>query len=293
MKNSVTLYVVATPIGNAEDIGARAIHVLREADVIACEDTRRTGRLLSDHQITTPMVSYFEHNETQRILQLIARLEGGESIALVTDAGTPAISDPGYRLVQAAIVAGIRVSAVPGPSAVIAALSIAGLPTDRFVFEGFLPTKAGERRRALERLRSESRTIVFYEAARRLVETLDTMIEVFGNDRQGVVTRELTKTYEEVARGSLAGLCSHFIEHEPLGEVTIVLAGAPETESKSATEAGFDEAAAIAVLRDRGLSLKDASEVIAKLTGKRRREIYQRTLQTNLTPSPFPKGNGN
>ncbi len=287
-----TLYVVATPIGNAEDIGTRAIRILREADVIACEDTRRTGRLLSEHQIATPMVSYFEHNEARRIPELIARMEGGETVALVTDAGTPAISDPGYRLVQAAVKAGIRVSAVPGPSAVIAALSIAGIPTDRFVFEGFLPSKASERKRSLERLRSEWRTIVFYEAARRLIETLETMIEVFGAERLAVITRELTKTYEEVARGSLAELLAHFTEQEPLGEVTIVLAGAAERYAESASESGFDEAAAMTLLRDRGLSLKDASEVIAKLTGARRRDVYQRALRSDLPQSPLPKEKG-
>jgi len=287
-----TLYVVATPIGNAEDIGARAIRVLREADSIACEDTRRTGRLLTEHQIATPMVSYFEHNEARRIPELIARMEAGETIALVADAGTPAISDPGYRLVQAAISAGIRVSAVPGPSAVIAALSIAGIPTDRFVFEGFLPAKAGDRKRALERLRSESRTIVFYEAARRLIETLETMIEVFGADRNAVVTRELTKTYEEVARGSLAELLARFTAQEPLGEVTIVVAGAIETHAESVSKSGFDEATAMVLLRDRGLSLKDASEVIAKLTGARRRDVYQRALRSDLPPAPLSKEKG-
>ena len=280
-----SLYVVATPIGNAEDIGARAIRILREAHVIACEDTRRTGRLLSEHTITTPMVSYFEHNEARRVPELIARMEGGETIALVTDAGTPALSDPGYRLVQAAIAAGLRVSAVPGPSAVVAALSIAGLPTDRFVFEGFLPTKPGDRKRALERMRSEFRTIVFYEAARRLVETLESMIEVFGDGRAAVVTRELTKTYEEIMRGSLVELRAHFIEHEPLGEVTIVVAGASEADAKSPPEGSFDEAAAVTLLRERGLSLKDASEVIAKLAGTRRRDVYKRALQRSNLPS--------
>jgi 16S rRNA (cytidine1402-2'-O)-methyltransferase len=278
------LYVVGTPIGNPEDISARAIRVLREADVIACEDTRRTGRLLAEHQIRTPTISYFEHNEERRTPQLIARLQAGATIALVTDAGTPAISDPGYRLVRAAHDAGIRVSAVPGPSAVIAALSVAGLSTDRFVFEGFLPAKAGERARALERLRREPRTIVIYEAARRLVDTLAATAEAFGSDRVGVVLREITKTYEETVRGTLAEMVAHFKEHEALGEVTIVIEGADLTprssmESIGAGESAIDEAAAIAILRGAGLSLKDASGVTAKLSGARKRDVYQRALR--------------
>ena len=278
------LYVVATPIGNPEDISARAIRMLREADVIACEDTRRTGRLLAEHQIGTRTISYFEHNEDRRVPELIARLQAGATIALVTDAGTPAISDPGYRLVREAHDAGIRVSAVPGPSAVIAALSVAGLPTDRFVFEGFLPAKGGERKRALERLRREPRTIVFYEAARRLTVSLKVIVEVLGDDRAAAVIREITKTYEETVRGTVAELLAHFNEHEALGEVTLVIEGADLTPGNSiepvgAGEDAIDEAAAIAVLRGAGLSLKDASEVIAKLTGARRRDVYQRALR--------------
>jgi 16S rRNA (cytidine1402-2'-O)-methyltransferase len=273
------LYVVGTPIGNPDDISARAIQVLREADLIACEDTRRTGRLRGAHQIGTPTVSYFEHNEDRRVPELVARLRAGATIALVTDAGTPAISDPGYRLVRAAQDAGIRVSAVPGPSAVIAALSVAGLPTDRFVFEGFLPAKAGERKRALERLRREPRTIVIYEAARRLVDTLAAMAEAFGSGRAGVVVREITKTYEETVRGTLVELVARFKDHEALGEVTIVIEGSYDAGVAAVGEGAIDEAAAIVVLRGAGLSLKDASEVIAKLTGARRRDVYQRALR--------------
>jgi 16S rRNA (cytidine1402-2'-O)-methyltransferase len=273
------LYLVATPIGNGEDISSRAIRVLHEANVIACEDTRRTARLLSAHQISTPTLSYFEHNEERRIPDLIARLQRGETVALVTDAGTPGISDPGFRLVRAAIDAGIRVSAIPGPSAVITALSVAGLPTDRFIFEGFLPAKAGDRRRALERLRREPCTIVFYAAARRLAESLQAMVEVFGADRPGVVLRELTKTHEEIRRGTLGELATYFTGHEALGEITIVLAGASHVEASGGERSAIDEAATLAILREAGLSLKDASEVLAKLTGARRREIYQRALR--------------
>jgi len=285
-----TLYVVATPIGNAEDVTPRAIRVLSEADLVASEDTRRTGRLLAAHGIRTPTVSYFEYNEERRTPELVARMLAGETVALVTDAGTPAISDPGYRLVRAALDAGLRVVAVPGASAVIAALSVAGLPTDRFVFEGFLPARGAARRHALERLRGERRTIVFYEAARRLAETLAELAAAFGGERSAVVLREITKVHEETRRGTLGELVAHFKPIEVLGEVTIVVAGKDaqdrlisDDDSGNAAN-GFDEAGALAILRGAGLSLKDASEVIAKLTGARRRDIYQRALRTADDP---------
>ncbi len=285
-----TLYEVATPIGNAEDVTPRAIRVLSEADLVACEDTRRTGRLLAAHGIRTPSVSYFEHNEERRTPELVARMLAGETVALVTDAGTPAISDPGYRLVRAALDADLRVVAVPGASAVIAALSVAGLPTDRFVFEGFLPARGAARRHALERLRGERRTIVFYEAARRLAETLAELAAAFGGERSAVVLREITKVHEETRRGTLGELVAHFKPIEVLGEVTIVVAGKDaqdrlisDDDSGNAAN-GFDEAGALAILRGAGLSLKDASEVIAKLTGARRRDIYQRALRTADDP---------
>src|ERR1700693_2941556 len=200
------LYVVATPIGNRGDISIRAREVLREVDLIACEDTRRTGAMLAAHQIKKPLISHFEHNEERRVPELIERMTRGERIALVTDAGTPAISDPGYRLVRAAHEAGIRVTAVPGASAAIAALSISGIATNRFTFEGFLPQRDSARRKSLDALRSESRTMIFYEAARRLGDTLSEMAEVFANDRGAAVVREITKTYEETIRGKLADL---------------------------------------------------------------------------------------
>lgn len=281
-----TLYVVATPIGNAEDLAPRALRVLGEVALIACEDTRRTGRLLAAHAIRTPTVSYFEHNEERRTPELVARLRAGDAIALVSDAGTPAISDPGYRLVRAALDAGIRVVAVPGPSAVIAALSIAGLPTDRFVFEGFLAARGGSRRQAFERLRGERRTMVFYEAARRLAETLAELEEAFGSERPAVVLRELTKLHEETRRGTLAELAAHFRRAEALGEVTIVVAGREQPEREAEQHRGglastVDEAGALAILRGAGLSLKDASEVVARLTGARRRDVYQRALRAS------------
>jgi 16S rRNA (cytidine1402-2'-O)-methyltransferase len=268
------LYVVATPIGNAEDISARAIRVLNEVDLIACEDTRRTGLLLAAHSIRSPTISYFEHNESRRIPELIARLKSGESIALVTDAGTPAISDPGYRLVRAAIDAEICVTAVPGPCAVIAALAVAGLPTDRFAFEGFLPSKTGERERRLAQLAMEERTLVIYEAARRLPLLLSELIAAFGPDRNVAVVREATKTHEEILRGSLAEMAEHFANREALGEVTLVIEGT-HRPGKAAVSSPIDDSRIVDVLREAGLSLKEASAVASKITGISRRELYQ------------------
>jgi 16S rRNA (cytidine1402-2'-O)-methyltransferase len=275
------LYVVATPIGNPDDVTARAIRVLDEADLIACEDTRRTGRLLAAHSIRTPAVSYFEHNEERRTPELIDRLKRGAKIALVTDAGTPAISDPGYRLVRAAHEAGVRVAAVPGPSAVVAALSIAGLPTDRFAFEGFLPTRANARRAALKRMAREERTIVIFEAARRLGETLDDIAVEFGADRMAAIVRELTKTFEETVRGALGELARTFKTREALGEVTLVVEGAQRSnETRAEGEGVADASVTVDVLREAGLSLKQASTVVAKLRGLSRREVYQNAILT-------------
>ena len=275
------LYVVATPIGNPGDVTARAIRVLGEADLIACEDTRRTGRLLAAHSIRTPTVSYFEHNEERRTPELIERLKDGTKIALVTDAGTPAISDPGYRLVRAAHEAGIRVAAVPGPSAVVAALSIAGLPTDRFVFDGFLPTRTSARRAALKRMAREERTIVLFEAARRLGETLDDLAAEFGADRMVAVVREITKTFEETVRGTLGELAQTFKTRDVLGEVTLVVEGARKSNQiVTDSESVGDAAVTVDVLRDAGLSLKQASAVVATLRGLSRRDVYQNAIHT-------------
>jgi 16S rRNA (cytidine1402-2'-O)-methyltransferase len=271
------LYVVATPIGNPEDISSRAVRVLDQVNLIACEDTRRTARLLATHSIRTPTVSYFEHNEQRRIPELVARLRAGDSLAIVTDAGTPAISDPGYRLVRAAIEAGIRVTAVPGPSAVIAALSVAGLPTDRFAFEGFLPSKAGERQRVLARLATEDRTLVIYEAARRLRQLLPELVAIFAADRHAAIVREATKTHEEIIRGSLGELARRFVTQEALGEVTLVIEGAQRL-APSAASSLADEARIVEVLREAGLSLKDAAAAASRLTGASRRDIYQNAL---------------
>lgn len=271
------LFVVSTPIGNSDDISARAIRTLGEVSLIACEDTRRTGQMLARHQIGTPTISHFEHNEERRVPELVARLKAGEKIALVTDAGTPAISDPGFRLVRAALEANVRVIAVPGASAVIAALSIAGIPTDRFIFEGFVPSRDAARSNALDELRREPRTMVFYEAARRLADTLAAMATAFGDLRDAAVVCEITKTYERTIRGTLAELERHFRATPALGELVIVVAGA--TQQPDAGSVAIDVDEALEVLREAGLGLKQASAVVARLTGKSRREVYQDALK--------------
>ncbi len=275
------LVVVAMPIGNPADLSRRALATLAEVDLIACEDTRRIAPLLAAHSIHTPTLSYFEHNEERRTPELIERMRGGARIALVTDAGTPAISDPGFRLVRAAHAAGIRVAAIPGPSAVVAALSVAGLPTDRFTFEGFLPARPAAMRKALEALRREPRTMVFFEAARRLAAVLAEMAGILGAAREAAVARELGKTYEEVVRAPLGELAARFTAHPARGEVTLVVAGAPADEA--VLRAGEQEAAAPALsveaLCEAGLSLKQASAVIAHLSGRGRREVYQDALK--------------
>jgi 16S rRNA (cytidine1402-2'-O)-methyltransferase len=272
------LYVVATPIGNPDDISARAIRTLAEVNLIACEDTRRIGQMLARHQIGTPTVSHYEHNEERRVPELVTRLKAGEKIALVTDAGTPAISDPGFRLVRAALEANVRVIAVPGASAAIAALSIAGIPTDKFIFEGFVPSRDAARGKALEELRREPRTIVFYEAARRLTDTLAAMATAFGESRDAAVVCEITKTYERTIRGTLGELERAFRATPALGEIVIVVSGA--SQQTDAGDAAIDVHEALEVLREAGLGLKQASAVVARLTGKGRREVYQDALKS-------------
>jgi 16S rRNA (cytidine1402-2'-O)-methyltransferase len=273
------LFVVATPIGNLGDITLRAIKVLGEADLIACEDTRRTATLLAAHNIRKPLVSYFEHNELKRVPELVDRLKNGATIALVSDAGTPAISDPGYRLVRAALDAGCRVLSVPGPSALTAALSIAGLPTDRFCFEGFLPARSAARKNVLTALKHELRTMVFFEAARRLGETLAEMAEIFGASREAAIVREVSKIYEETLRGTLGDLAATAAKLK--GEVTLIVAGGAETQAPAPEVAGLT----VERLRAAGMGLKQASDLIAEITGRSRREVYQEALGKSERPS--------
>lgn len=234
------LYLVPTPIGNLEDITLRALRILREADVIACEDTRTTSILCAHHGIDTPRVSYHDHNERSRAPQLVARMQAGETVALVTDAGSPGISDPGFYLVRAAIEGGVEVVALPGATAFVPALTASGLPCERFVFEGFLPVKKGRQTRMREWLH-ESRTVVFYESPHRLVRTLEDLAAVLGPDRPVAVGRELTKKFEEVVRGSLAEVLAHFAPQDKVrGEIVVVLGGA--TEHKKAPPSEEEEA---------------------------------------------------
>jgi len=274
---SGTLYVVATPIGNLRDIAPRALEILAQVDLIACEDTRHTAQLLTAHGISAraPLISYFEHNEEVRAGELTQRLLQGITIALVTDAGTPAISDPGYRLVRAALEAGCAVRTVPGPCAMVAALSIAGIPTDRFVFEGFLPARNGPRMARLRDLKRETRTLVFYEAARRLPETLADMAAEFGVEREAAVVREATKVFEEVVRGTLGHLAAQWKDAPPRGEITLVVAGAGDHQPHSdATGLTIEDLTAA------GLEPRRAAKVLARLQGRSSRDVYQEALRS-------------
>ena len=219
------LYLVPTPIGNLEDITLRALRILREADLIACEDTRTSGTLLAHYDIETPTTSYHEHNEHRKTPRLVKRLQAGHTLALVTDAGTPGISDPGFLLTRAAHQAGVPVEALPGPTAFVPALVASALPAHRFAFEGFLPKKKGRRSR-LERLLQEERTMIFYESPHRLVRTLEDLTDTFGSERDAAVAREITKRYEELRRGTLGELHSYFSGKERVrGEIVVLVAG--------------------------------------------------------------------
>ena len=218
------LYIVATPLGNLEDMTLRGIRILKEVDLIAAEDTRTTHKLLTHYGIQTPQTSYFEHNESRKAKTLLARLNKGQRIALVSEAGTPGISDPGFRLIQHAIDHDIRVVPVPGPSAATAALSVSGLPTDSFLFLGFLPSKPTKRRKAIERWKDWDRTLIFYESPYRLVATLTDLLEILG-DREVTVVRELTKKFEEVLRGAISQILQTLGKSRVRGEITLVVAG--------------------------------------------------------------------
>jgi len=227
------LYLVPTPVGNLEDITLRALRILKEVDLIACEDTRTSGILLSHFGIETPRTSYHDHNEARKAPRLVERMAAGQQIALVTDAGSPGISDPGFYLVRACVEAGIRVNALPGPTAFVPALAASGLPCERFVFEGFLPARKGRQKR-LHLLKTESRTMVFYESPHRLVKTLANFAEVFGPDHRAVVARELSKKFEEVHRGTLAELQTGFSEQTKVrGEIVLIIEGVrPEKQQR-------------------------------------------------------------
>ena len=270
-----TLYVVATPLGNLEDITLRALRVLKEVDCIAAEDTRHSRKLLTHYGIATPLTSYHDHVERARAPRLVERLKAGEDIALISDAGTPGIADPGYRLVRAAIDAGLRVVPIPGASVVIAGLSVAGVPTDRFTFEGFVPAKSAARRAFFARLRSEDRTIVCFEAGRRLAATLRDLAAELG-DRQVVIGREVTKLYEDFVRDTTVALAARADDLIPRGEVTLFVAPA-EAPAQAASEAEIR--AAVARLRDEGMHLKEIAKQLAKASGWSARDIYRIGLE--------------
>lgn len=271
-----TLFVVATPIGNLGDLSPRAREVLEQADRIAAEDTRVTGRLLSHFGISTPLAALHEHNEEKAIPGLIAALESGKSVALVSDAGTPLVSDPGYRLVRAAHASAITVSPVPGPSALVAALSASGLPSDRFAFEGFLPARRAARKARLDTLKTESRTLLFFESVHRIGETLDDLASAFGADRQAFVGRELSKLHEQCVAASLGTLREMVTDGRipAKGEFVIGLAGAGEVSDSQAT------ALADALLRELVdvLPGRQAAAIVARATGGHRNDIYRRML---------------
>lgn len=268
-----TLYIVATPLGNLEDITLRAIRVLREVSVIACEDTRRTVKLLNRYEIRTPLTVFHEYNKARAGAGIVRRLREGESVALVSDAGTPAISDPGYELVREAIAAGLPIEVVPGPSALVAALVVSGLPTDHFAFEGFLPARREKRRKAMQALAGETRTMIFYESPQRVAAFLQEAAEVFG-DRRACVVRELTKVHEEILRGTLAELAAEVAGRDAvLGEITVVVGGAPKTVELSAEEI------VRAALEDASGSSRDLAREIAERTGLPRKEVYAEILR--------------
>ncbi|PPT11176.1 rRNA small subunit methyltransferase I [Geitlerinema sp. FC II] len=270
-----TLYVVGTPIGNLDDMTFRAVATLNAADVIAAEDTRHTGKLLQHFQIATPQIAYHHHNRSQRIPELLDRLHRGEAIALVTDAGMPGISDPGYELVKACAEAGVPVVPIPGVSASITAVSVSGIECDRFTFEGFLPTKGKERRERLEQLSGEIRTLIFYEAPHRLRETLEDLASGLGNSRAIALGRELTKRFEEIWRGTLAEAIDLYQEREPKGEYTIVVAGASAEGMVLSEEALKAE---LQQLMASGLSRSQASRELARSSQLSRRQLYQLAL---------------
>lgn len=274
--SSGKLYLVGTPIGNLEDITLRAIRTLKEADLIAAEDTRRTGKLLQHLQVSTPQISYHEHSPSSRIDELMGRLQQGENIALVTDAGMPSISDPGVKLVRAAIALSIDVVPIPGGTAAISALAASGLATDKFVFEGFLPPKEKDRQERLELLKYETRTIVLYEAPHRLVKTLTDLARVVGKERELALARELTKIHEEFWRGSVGDAIALYAgQKQPKGEYTVLLKGAIET-TLITSEAELK--VELQQLLDQGMTRSQASRQLAKLTSLSRREIYQLDL---------------
>jgi 16S rRNA (cytidine1402-2'-O)-methyltransferase len=269
------LYIVASPIGCLQDISARAIAVLRSVSLIACEDTRHSRILLQHYGIVTPMTAYHSHNEDTAIQSLLDPLQNGKSIALLSDAGTPLVHDPGLLLVQRARSLDIPVVPIPGPCAIITALSAAGLPAAQFIFEGFLPNKSSARKKVLEKIQSESRTVVFYEAPHRIKESLEDMIEILGGEREAVLARELTKMHETFLSGTLSALLDRLITdpNQQKGEFVVLIAG--KAESPQTDEGSFDQVLTVLLAE---LPLKQAVDLTAKLTGISKNKVYTRAL---------------
>ena len=276
MSKAGTLYVVATPIGNLEDMTPRAIRILSEVDLIAAEDTRHSGKLLKHFGIEAKTEALHEHNERSQVPRLIEILQAGKSIAFITDAGTPLVSDPGFHLVRSARQAGLTVIPVPGACAAIAALSAAGLPSDRFVFEGFPPAKSAARRAVFEKLREEARTLIFYESPHRILESLKEMTEIFGPEREAVLARELTKQFETVRNGTLTEL-SEWVNRDPhqqLGEFVILIHGVPRKEREAVDE----EAERVLRILLGELPVSQAAALAAKITGLKKNRLYEYAL---------------
>ena len=280
-----SVVLAATPLGNVDDASPRLIRLLASADVIAAEDTRRLRRLASALGIDVrgELVSYYDANEQVRAVELVDRAKAGATIAVVTDAGMPAVSDPGYRIVAEAVARGVRVTAIPGPSAVLTALALSGLPSDRFCFEGFLPRKAGERATRIAELAVESRTMVFFEAPHRLEPMLAALADGLGDDRPAAICRELTKTYEEVIRGPLAELAG-WAQGEVLGEITVVVQGASAEERRAAIglSDAVDWVAQVRAREAQGVDRKEAIAQVAKAAGIPRREVYDAVVQAKV-----------
>ncbi len=284
-KPSPGLHVVGTPIGNLEDITLRALRTLREADLIAAEDTRRTRKLLSRYDIHTPMVSYHEDNKRRQTPKLIEKMRGGASVALVSDAGMPGISDPGRDLIAVAVAEGIDVSVVPGPSAIIAALALSGLPASPFCFAGFLPRKKGERTRRLRELLESGSTSVLFESPKRLAALLETVAGL-SPDSRVAVARELTKKFEQVLRGTASEMAARFREQEPRGECVVMIEGVSEVSAALPRPDGARDAGSLVakLMEDRGLPKKEAMREAAKTLNISRREVYRRLLEKEAAP---------
>lgn len=287
--NTGAIYLVATPIGNLEDITLRALRILKEADLIACEDTRQTQKLLNHYGISTPTISYHEHNEAARARELVAKAQQGQTVAIVSDAGMPAIADPGYRVVAQALEHGVPVIPIPGPSALVAGLAASGLPTDSFRFHGFLAAKAGHRRRALEEIRLSSETEVFYEAPHRLLETLQDVVEVLGPTRPVVIAREITKLHEEFLRGHAEQLLQQLRQKEIRGEITLLIGKGSYDATSIANPSQTLKQRIEEIMREENLEEKDALKLVAKERGISKSEAYRQWQRAKQFQAASPK----